>query len=127
MEFDAFVKLLRDHLPVGLVLNNPGGGTSTILSWTGNRVSYERGKSRFSIEARDLFAAYQHYSGCDVTTTQMKEHHPSLYDSQQNGHSCHCTFFFLALQRLGIVQRIWGTGRRGSPFGVTIPALPVSV
>jgi hypothetical protein len=40
MDLDGFVQLLRTSLPVGVVLANPGGGTSTVLSHDAERVCY---------------------------------------------------------------------------------------
>ena len=122
MDFDTFARLLRNSLPEGLVLDNPGGGTSTIMRCDGERVCYRRGDSRFYIGLRELHAAYGHFAGGDVTTRQLKDYAPSLFDSDRGGHSCHCTFFFLSLQRMGVVGKLWGRGQAGSPFGVTLPA-----
>jgi hypothetical protein len=107
-------------LPEGTVLNNPGGGTSTVLWVDDGRVCYQRGKSRFYVGLRDLYSAFMHFAGGDVTTRQLKDYSPGVFDSAQRGHNCHCTFLFLALQQMGAVQEIWGHGHAGSPFGATI-------
>lgn len=122
MEFNSFVLRLGESLPEGTRLNNPGGGTSTVLWQDGKRICYQRGKSRFYVDLADLHAALVRFAGSDVTTGDLKEYAPEIFDSGSGGHNCHCTFFFLALERMGAVDEIWGRGRRGSPFGGTIPA-----
>lgn len=121
MDFDTFAQRLRTSLPEGMVLDNPGGGTSTVMWCDGERVCYQRGELRLYVGLRELHAAYLHFGGKDVTTRQLKDYSPGLFDSDRGGHNCHCTFFFLALQRMGVVGELWGRGQAGSPFGVTLP------
>lgn len=120
MEFDTFAQRLRASLPEGTKLENPGGGTSTVLWCDGERVSYRRGKSRFYVSLSDLYSAYMHFAGGDVTTRELKDHAPGVFDSTRKGHNCNCTFLFLALQQMGLTEEIWGRGRSGAPFGVTL-------
>jgi hypothetical protein len=120
VDFDEFVQLLRTSLPVGVVLDNPGGGTSTVLSHDAERVCYRRGGSRFYVPLRELHEAYIRFSGQEVTTRSLKDYSPEVFDSARGGHNCHATFLFLALQRMNLSGEIWGRGRIGSPFGVTI-------
>lgn len=121
MDRDAFLELLRSSIPEGTRMVNPGGGTSTVLWIDSDRVSYQRGQSRFYVSLADLHDAFQRFSGSEVTTRLLKDYSPSVFDSASGGHNCHCTFLFLVLQKMGIVERINGSGRRGAPFGVTIP------
>jgi hypothetical protein len=65
------------------------------------------------------------FSGRGVSSSDLKSLSPSVFDSSQNGHSCHCTFLFMALRQMGIVNEIWGKGRPGKPFGVTLPSHPM--
>jgi hypothetical protein len=123
MDFDSFARLLRSSLPKGLVLTNPSRGTSTIMWCDEERVCYRRGNLRLYIGLRELHTAYLHFVGGDVTTRQLKDYCPKLFDSTRNGHDCHCTFFFMALQQMGVVNNLWGRGLAGSPFGVTLPAV----
>jgi hypothetical protein len=125
VDFDAFAQLLRGSLPEGLVLDNPGGGTSTIMWCDGERICYRRGNLQLYIGLCDLHSAYLNFAGGDVTTRQLKDYAPGLYDSSAGGHNCHCTFFFQALQQMGVVGEIWGCGHSGSPFGVTLPAAQI--
>src|SRR5258707_866702 len=126
MNFDTFVQLFRERLQEGRVLENPGGGTSTVMRSNDTRTLYMRGASRYYIEHCALYHAYQKFAGGSVTTSQLREYAPGVFDSAQNGHNCHCTFFFLALMEMDIVDGIWGGGCAGDPFGVTIPALQAS-
>jgi hypothetical protein len=121
VDFDRFAQLLRTSLPEGTVLENPGGGTSTILWCDDERVCYRRGNSRFYVGLRDLHSAYVDFAGGDVTTRQLKDHAPAVFDSARKGHNCHCTFLFLTLRQMGVVEEIWGRGQARSPFGVTLP------
>jgi hypothetical protein len=124
VEFPVFARLFRTSLPAETVLDNPGGGTSTIIWCAEERVCYRRGNLRLYIDLCDLHAAYDHFAGREVTTQHLKSYAPALFDSARKGHDCHCTFFFLALERMGLVTGIWGRGRAGSPFGVTIAPQP---
>lgn len=120
LNFDDFAKRLRANLPEGTVLNNPGGGTSAVIWVDDSRVCYQRGRSRFYVGLRSLYGAYAHFAGGKVTTRQLKDYAPGIFDSTKRGHNCHCTFLFLALQQMGMVEQIYGQGHAGSPFGVTI-------
>jgi hypothetical protein len=122
MDFTTFSQHLGTSLPKGLVLENPGGGTSTIEWCNDERICYRRGKSAFTVGIKDLYSAFLHFSGGDVSTRQLKEYAPHVFDSARKGHNCHSTFLFLALQRMGLAGEMWGRGRAGSPFGVTLPA-----
>jgi hypothetical protein len=120
VDFDSFAQLVRGNLPEGVVLDNPGGGTSTVLWCDAERVCYRRGGSRFYVPLRDLYDAYAHFAGRDVTTRQLKDYSPAVFDSSHGGHNCHGTFLFLALRQMNLASDIWGRGQAGSPFGVTV-------
>lgn len=120
MDLTTFVQRFRASLPPESILPNPGGGTSTIIWCDHERVCYRRGSSRLYINLSDLHAVYIQFAGKDITTRLLKDYAPSLFDSAHNGHNCHCTFFFLALERMNLATGVWGRGQKGSPFGVTI-------
>ncbi len=84
-----FVALLRSNLPVGLALENPGGGTSVVAASDADRVCYVRGRSRMCVTLHELYRAYAHFSGGRVTTTDLKGFTPSVFDSDESGHNCH--------------------------------------
>jgi len=120
MNLKEFASSIKSKVPVGAVLQNPGGGTSTILSYDEDRVCYERGHSRFYIELADVWEAAEHFKGQYVTTTALKEFKPVVYDSSQQGHNCNCTLMFLLLREVGTTPEIQGTGKSGDPFGVQL-------
>lgn len=120
LEIESFAQRLRASLPAGLVLDNPGGGTSTIMWCDGERICYRRGGSRIYVRVGDLHAAYLRYAGEDLPARDLKLHAPHVFDSARKGHNCNCSFFFLALQRMDLAGKICGRGQKGSLFGVTI-------
>lgn len=122
MDFDTFVTAIRRALPVGATFNNPGGGSSTVTGYTESHVSYRRGKSTISTSLLDLFEAYSHFIGHDVTTSDLRAFRPTVFDSSARpaGHSCNCTFLFRALEVLSLSGPINGAGVRGNPFSVKV-------
>ncbi len=121
MDQDGFVELLMARLPEGLVMKNPGVGTSTVMWCDGKRICYKRGDSRLYIDLSELYNAYVQFRGRTVSTNDLKAMAPAVFDSSQDGHNCHCTFFFMALQQMGLVDQVCGEGRPGDPFGVSLP------
>ena len=123
MDYDTFVELIV-RLPEELIMDNPSGrGMSTIIWCDGKRVCYKRGDLRMYVDFHHLYEIYRRYSGRTVTTNDLRTMNPSVFDSKQNGHSCHCTFLFMALRQMGVVSEIYGSGRTGNPFGVSLPSL----
>jgi hypothetical protein len=122
MDFNAFRNCTNEVAPVGAVWTNPGGGVSTIISVSAERISYRRGKSVMSVSIWDLFDAYALYRGRRVSTTELRAFRPVVFDSAARpaGHSCNCTIFFLLLERMGVVEGIQGKGVCGNPFYVDI-------
>ena len=121
MDFKTFKLLVKGIIPVGTVLQNPGGGTSIIKSLTDSNVTYIRGKTPITASFKALFCAYDNFKGKEVSTSDLKSHKPSVYDSENSGHSCHCTFLFMILCRLPLVVGIKGRGLPNSPFYIHIP------
>mgnify|MGYP000554193001 CR=1 FL=1 len=121
MQYHEFCRKVIETLPVGTVLPNPGGGDSTIVSYTGRKVAYQRGSSRFYVAFEDLYDAYDTFRGETLDSTTLRGFKPGIFDSKQSGHSCNCTFLFMVLKAIGVVNRIEGAGKRGNPFRVAIP------
>jgi hypothetical protein len=121
MEYCKFCRRIIEVLPVGTELPNPGGGSSTILSYPRGNIAYRRGNSKFYVAFEDLYDAYDTFRGETLDSTTLRDLNPDVFDSKRGGHSCNCTFLFMALKAIGIVDRIEGAGKRGSPFRVTIP------
>ena len=122
MDFHEFKQRMHTSSPVETVLKNPGGGTSIILSYSLDGVSYKRGNSTIYVSIRDLFDGYTRVKTGHLSSNDLKIANPSVFDSQARpaGHSCNCTFLFMALQEMGIVTQIYGRGVRGNPFYVIL-------
>lgn len=124
MEKIEFVRQLQKRLQPGLVMKNPGKGTSTIDWCDDEQICYRRGDSALYVCLSDLWDAYEEFAGQAITTNDLKGFRPAVFDSKgkpKGGHGCHATLFMLALQEMGIVESLTGKGVRGSPFGITIP------
>ena len=108
-------------LPPGIVLRNPGRGTTTIKGYSAGKVSYVRGKSTIRVAIRDLFSAYSSLRGGRVRSRDLRRHAPMVFDSSARpaGHSCNCTFLFMVLRQLGMASTIEGRGTRVDPFKTT--------
>lgn len=117
---DSFVHRLRRSLPVGTVLQNPGRGTTTVISLDGDRLRYRRGRSDFYVDLCQLYAAALEFAGSRVTTKHLKAHAPSVFDLKQGGHGCHATVLLMVLAKIGISGPITGRGVTGDPFGVDV-------
>ena len=124
MDFRTFQSEIKQKAPPGTVFKNLGRGTSTIVSYSNVGVSYMRRQSIIYVQFADLYGAYQKFKGTRVNSTDLKALAPSVFDSKADapGHSCNCTFLFLLLQRLGIIQNIYGRGVRGDPYSADILA-----
>lgn len=123
MDFDTFKKKVKDKIPVNKELDNPGGGTSIIMSYSDNRISYKRRNSTFYVSLHDLFDSYSNFTGQKVTSNDLRSYAPSVYDREAHpsGHGCNCTFLFMVLEYIGIVDKTHGKGVKGNPFFVNIP------
>jgi hypothetical protein len=123
MTFHDFVELLRARLPVGVVLENPGGGTSTVLSHTETRIYYKRGDSPFHMDYDDLHDAYQRFTGEPVTTSNLKDYAPAIFDQPHGGTTVTARFFCLPWYRWGLPSQFGGAARpvirSESPFHPT--------
>ncbi len=84
------------------------------------RRTYIRGKSTIYVSFKDLFDAFKHFRGARVTSSDLQQFRPWVFDSSavKPGHSCNCTFLFLVCERLGLSSRIRGRGVRGNPYYV---------
>ncbi len=123
MTLEEFAASLKEAIPLGSVLENPGGGTSTITNYTQAFITYRRGKSSISVSYEKLFHAYLAHKGRKVSASDLKQFAPSVFDSTARpaGHSCNATLLFLMLNRLGLSSEIGGSGVRGDPYFVSIP------
>ena len=121
MLYRDFCQQVKAALPEKAAPRNPGGGTSTIVSYTDRNIRYRRGRSIISVAFEDLHQAYEAFRGTTLDSTMLRAYKPQVFDSRRGGHSCNCTFLFMVLQAIGIVERITGADRRGHPFQIVIP------
>ena len=112
---------VKEALPPGTILPNPGRNTSKVKSYSGDKVSYIRGTSTISISFTDLFGAYTDFRGREVTCRDLRDYAPQVFDSSARpaGHSCNCIFLFMVLTKLGLTDGIRGEGKRNRPFHTT--------
>ena len=122
MTLVEFVSALKSSVPVGAVLDNPGGGTSKIIDYSQSFVTYHRGRSAIRVSYESLFKAYAAFKGRQVSSSDLKQFDPSVFDSAARpaGHSCNATFLFLVLGELGMSSEISGSGVNGGPYFVAI-------
>ncbi len=122
MDFDEFKRKIKAAIPVDTIMDNPGGGTSTIISVSDDKISYMRGSSTIYVSFQDIYDAYSKYRGQKVTSSDLKVYRPSVFDpaAKPAGHSCNCTFLFLLISRIGEANGIQGAGVRGNPYFVEV-------
>ena len=120
MEFNQFVQKLKAALPPGIKLSNPRKGITTIISYTNGNLKYKRGETTFYVAILTFYEAFQKYKGRRVSSNDLKQFAPNVF-ARERGHSCNCSMFFLALQSIGIIDKINGSGNPGDPFWVRIP------
>ena len=115
-------ELIEGSFPKGYVFQNPGGGTTTIIEYNDEKLSYMRGKSRMYLPYQSIISVLERFKGQEVTTKDLKEFLPEIFDSQARpaGHSCNCTTLFMLLEGIGLSGSIEGNGKKGSPFLVTL-------
>ena len=107
-----FAEMLRESLPVGTVFQNPGGGISKVVSHRDGVVSYRRGASNISVSANSLFVGYITFRGNRMSSSELRDRWPAIFDSSARpaGHSCNATFLFLALAKMELSSSIKGRG-----------------
>lgn len=114
MTFEEFVRVLKEKVSVGTVLDNPEKGTSTILPYSSGDICYQRGKSPFSLPLRETFDVYTKYKGKTCTSNDLKEFRPKLFSPKRHG--CNCSFFFMVLHEIGLCSDIRRESHGNSPF-----------
>lgn len=105
----------------GMTYPNPQKGTSRIASITRERIVYIRGSSRITLRIEDIHGVYEQYKGKKCSSNDLKNFEPKVFDSNQNGHSCNCTFLFTVLNEIGLTENgIEGQGKPYKPFYIRI-------
>lgn len=114
---EQFIQKVQSNIHMGDVMDNPGGGTSTIRKMNHEKIVYQRGKSNMTIAYEDIWNLVEKYSGQTVDGADLRTLNPSCYDQKHNGHRCNVTFSMMVLDKLGMLENgIQGRGRVGSPF-----------
>ncbi len=117
----SFKEQVLKRIVPGMVFQNPGGGTSTMVSVSDEALCYKRGHSDIYVKLEDLEDAYNKYRGFMVHTTTLKTYRPDVFSSKHSGHDCNCTFLFQILVYLDLTQNgILGAGTSGDTFHVKI-------
>lgn len=120
MENDEFVLLATTTVPVRTTLNNPKKGTTEIIRYNFGNLCYRRKNSLMYVNLTHFAEAYNNFQGRPVSTTDLRNYKPNVFDSRHNGHSCNCTVFFLFLKEMGLTDIIEGNGVKNDPFRVEI-------
>ncbi|MDO8463780.1 MAG: hypothetical protein Q7S46_00790 [Gallionella sp.] len=120
MNYQQFVDTIKSSIPVGVMLANPGGGTSKIISYSDENIVYQRGNSKISVSFDELYKAYIKFKGQKVYTTDLRDYAPKTFDSSRGGHSCNSTFLFSILNLIDIIKEIKGEGKPHHPFYASI-------
>lgn len=122
MTIQKFRQKIVSVISTGDVFENPGGGTSEILSLSEEAIRYKRGKSSISVKFSDLYDAQQRFSGSLTSASDLKKFMPHVFDPKARpaGHSCNCTLLFTILGKAGLAGPIVGRGVRGDPFSADI-------
>lgn len=89
------IRSIQENVKVGMVFDNPGGGTSEIVSISNERIVYKRGNSRLYLKIQDFVDIYEKFAGIKCTTNDIKAFNPKVFCSGGNGYGCHCTLFLL--------------------------------
>lgn len=111
MNYQQFTDDIKANIPIGILLANPGGGTSKILSYSDENIVYQRRNSKIIVSFDALDKAYSLFKGKKVYTTDLRDYAPNIFDSERGGHSCNATFFFSILQTLGRSRKSKGKER----------------
>lgn len=119
MNYQDFIENTKKVLSAKQTFQNPGGGTSIIVS-VSDVVRYKRKNSTIAAPLEVFFKAYLHFKGKRCSSKDLKAFDSSIFDSSARpaGHSCNCTFFFMLLNELKLSSEIKGKGVAGSPFYV---------
>ena len=127
MEFEEFVKLVRENMKIGYPYNNPSGkGTSEVIKYTNEdnlesmKIVYKRGSSKFYVSLKELYDGFNNKKG-KLRTRDLMDENPDVFKTGKKGekikgHGCNCTFLFMILKEIGLVDKI----KKGDTKGVGI-------
>ena len=125
MKYEEFIKRVKEKINAGDILKNPKKGTSKIMRYTNKdnqesiKIVYKKPNSKIYVSLKDLYNSFNGKGG-KVTSTDLKEGNPHIFDSSKGGHSCNCSFLFMILEKIGIINKIEGKGVKGDPFFIKL-------
>ena len=123
MNRGEFIRRARAAMPIGCEFPNLGGGTTRIERHHADHVHYRRKNSTIRVDWDALYAAYVRFAGGRVSSTELREFRPEVFDSAARpaGHSCNCTFFMQLCMAMGLVNGdVDGRGIKGKPYAIRI-------
>ena len=122
MTRDQFFSAISQSVSPGDTFENPGGGTSQVVTIDRSGLSYIRGKSTINVSLSDFHDVYEHFKGQRVSSSDLRRLNPGVFDSEARpaGHSCNCTFLFSLLQAAELAGPLLGSGVRGDPYAVEV-------
>lgn len=108
------IELIKKNVKVGDVLQNPGGGTSEIISFTETAIRYRRGNSDISLKYESINSAYENFKGQKVSASDLADFD---IEFSERRHHCNATFFLMLMDKCELSKGgIQGEGIAGNPF-----------
>lgn len=123
LSIEQFVKHACVAFPVGHTFANLGRGMTRIEGYDSRHVLYRRGSSTIRVLWESLYAAYVAFAGQRMSSVDLREFRPHVFDSMARpaGHSCNCTFLIQLLMAMELVNgALEGRGVRGDPYTVFV-------
>lgn len=114
MDKEQFIQLICQANLEGLVFNNTRKNPLNILGTNKERIHYQRGKSTVSLKYNQLFKAWDAFKGSTVTSEQLQDWKPEVFDSKGHpkpGHDSNCGMFLMLMEHLGLATDLDRDGR----------------
>lgn len=112
------IEKIKQNVAVRDVLQNPGKGTSTIISFTETAIRYLRGNSVIPLRYEAIESAYAEFKGKRVSASDLKN-----FDREFSAerHHCNAIFFLMLMNQCGLAKDgIQGEGVAGKPFYINL-------
>lgn len=122
MNSEAFAAYIKQACPIGSFIDTPKGEASMITGYSRSHILYSRNNVTISVAFLDLYKAYSHFYGQSVSTTELREFMPEVFDSKvrKAKYACNCILLFRLLEKLRLSGPITGTGAPRNPYSVKI-------
>lgn len=118
---DNMYIIIASYLHEGDVLVNPTRGNSTICMLTPEEIRYKRGQAVIRFAMSNIQAAYSYFKGRQVSSVELKDWGPKIFDSNRSGHSCNATFFMQLMTACGLTAGgIQGRGTAHHPYFIQL-------